>query len=117
MDGLLDKYIELLKVDDRKGVILARYYCELFEQDFTGDIIKLFGRLNKIYGTTIVLQAVSDMATIQDLKPENPAALLNTICKNAKNKPSNKKEEFYFDTEARHKQIEQLIKSNKEVNE
>lgn len=81
-DGIATKYLELITNDPTRAYInLSRMYGEIFEIQGGTELYKVFGRLCKIYGSSIVFYAILDVAGMETLDVSNPYPILSYFCK------------------------------------
>jgi hypothetical protein len=79
--GLFELYREKLTLESNPGVILARFYCSLYDFNITQDQIKVFNKLLKEFGKENVFYSISDMFTMQNVTHSNIYPLLKYMCK------------------------------------
>jgi len=82
MENMLEYYYEKLEKENRPGVVITRFYAEMFSQETSKKEIIMFNRLIKIYGRFIVFFAVLDVEkVVKDGRYDNIFGLLHTLCK------------------------------------
>jgi len=81
-DGIASKYLELITNDvDRAHINLARMFAEIYESEVTVEMYKLFSRLCRLYGSSIVFYAILDTAGMETLDLSNPYPIISFFCK------------------------------------
>lgn len=80
MENRSEYYYEKLKNSNNPGVILATYYCSLYETDVTRAEIIMFNRLMKTFGRFTAFSAVTSMYGSYPNGVEVPYPLLYRIC-------------------------------------
>lgn len=81
MDGIVDKYLELLSTATDKGKTLTLMYCEMFEVKMNVKHITMFRKFTKMYGYQRVLSCLMDMYDIELTDKENVYGLLSYLLK------------------------------------
>ena len=72
----------MLHKSDKPGLVLANYYCALFEKDRTRSEIIMCNKLVKVFGRSTVFFSILDMNGYHaDKEIESPYTLLYTICR------------------------------------
>lgn len=69
-----------MQADKGAGKLLATFFWAATEREFSIDDIRLFNRLNKIYGRKIVFDAILDFAGVQNVTG-SITPLMNYFCK------------------------------------
>ena len=81
VENLAEEYWNKLKSEPNRVKTLTDFYCELFEQPFSKELIKFFSIQVKIYGIEITYYAIIDSASIKDLKEGSATGLVNYFAK------------------------------------
>ena len=83
MENLLEYYYEKLVKSTNPGIVITRFYREMFAVTTSKKEIIMFNQLIRIYGRFIVFFAVLDVdKVIKDGNYSNVRGLLHTLCKN-----------------------------------
>ncbi len=102
-EGIAVVYLDKLKNADNPGVILAKFYCELFNIKLTPQIISMFNKFNKVYGRNIVYATVLDLTDVADLTFDRIYGLISHICK----------KKLDISTSGIYKPLDKLVEENK----
>jgi hypothetical protein len=81
MENISELYYEKLRTSTSPGVVLATFYCELYDRTATRSEIIMFNRLLRVFGRFTVFSSVVDMGGSYPEWQENVYPLLYTICK------------------------------------
>lgn len=81
MENSSEFYYEKLRTADNPGVILASFYCSLYDMKVTRSEIIMFNRLVKTFSRFTVYFAVLDMVGSKPNGIDSPYPYLYEICK------------------------------------
>jgi len=81
MENVIGHYLSLLEEDTNPGLLLTKFYCEIFELPFSVTHIKMFNRLVKLYGRKTVFSSIVEISSNSDLNHTNIVGLLTYVCK------------------------------------
>lgn len=81
MENSSEFYYEKLKSADNPGVILASFYCGLYDLKVSRSEIIMFNKLVKTFSRFTVFFAVLDMVGSKPEKLDHPYGYLYEICK------------------------------------
>jgi hypothetical protein len=81
MENLSELYFEKLKTTTNPGVVLASFYCALYDIETTRSEIIMCNRLLKVFGRFTVFSAIVDTAGSYPILQENVYPLIYSICK------------------------------------
>lgn len=81
MENSAEFYYERLKKEDNPGVILAAFYCSLYDTKVTRSEIIMFNKLVKTYSRFMVFFSILDVSGSYPEQPDKPYALFSAICK------------------------------------
>lgn len=81
MENSAEFYYERLKKEENPGVILAAFYCSLYDTKVTRSEIIMFNKLVKTYSRFIVFFSILDVTGSYSERPEKPYPLFSAICK------------------------------------
>lgn len=87
MENILKKYRDELNATTNPASVLSRFYCEALNQHNSVEVIKMFNRLNTMYGRQLAFNAILnlyDMSAVVDFTDIYP--LLAYFCKKELNK-------------------------------
>lgn len=82
MENRSEYYYEKLKNSNNPGVVLATYYCSLYEIEVTRAEIIMCNRLLKTFGRFIAFSSITSVYGSHPTQVENPFPLLFKICQN-----------------------------------
>jgi hypothetical protein len=81
MEGLVDIYYKKLQEEQNPGLILTRFYCELFGLPFAPSLIAKLNKLIKLYGKQALFFAILDISNNDNIDHTTSYGLLAYICK------------------------------------
>jgi hypothetical protein len=81
MESIVDKYLQLLEESTDKGLVLSRMFSEITGMPNTTQSIVSFRKLNKIYGSKRLLNAVLDVVLSENANLDKIYGLLSYLCK------------------------------------
>ena len=81
MENISDLYYEKLKTTTNPGVVLASFYCTLYDTEATRSEIIMFNKLLKVFGRFTVFSSIMAVAGSYPEKQDNVYPLIYTICK------------------------------------
>ena len=81
MENSAEFYYEKLKTADKPGVILASFYCTLYDIQVGRSEVIMFNKLVRTYSRFIVFFTILDVTGSYAVKPDNPYPLFSAICK------------------------------------
>ena len=81
MENSSDYYYEKLGKENNPGVILAAFYCSLYDMKVTRSEIIMFNKLVKTYSRFIVFYSILDITGTHEKPLDTPYPYLAAICK------------------------------------
>jgi hypothetical protein len=85
-NGIFEQYFEELSTSDNKGLLLAKFYCQLFELTITPNTIRMFNKLLKEFTVYNIFYSISDMFSMNEVNHTNIYGLVKYFCKARVNK-------------------------------
>ena len=82
MDENLAEYYkeQIMQAETGVGKLLSTFFWAVTEREFSTEDIRLFNRLNKIYGRKIVFDSILDFSGVENVTG-NITPLMNYFCK------------------------------------
>ncbi len=80
-ENLSEIYLEKLKTEKNIGLLLAKFFCELFGIPLTKEKIITFNKLIKLYSKENIFFSVLDCYDMPDVNTEKVYPLLGYFCK------------------------------------
>lgn len=89
-DNLAELYLERLNSEGNSGLVLAKFYCELFGLPLEKSKIIMFNKLVKLYSKDNLFFSILDCYDVENLNPEKIYPLLVYMCKKRIENKNNK---------------------------
>lgn len=80
-ENIAEFYADQLNIQNNHGVVLAKFFCELFEIPLEVEKIKTFNKLLKIYSKELVYFSIIDCFDIENVRLKNIYPLISYLCK------------------------------------
>lgn len=80
-ENIAEFYAEQLEIQKNHGVVLAKFFSELFSIPLSVDNIKVFNRLLKLYSKELIYFSIIDCYDIDNVRLNNIYPLLSYLCK------------------------------------
>ncbi len=80
-ENLSEIYLEKLKTEKNTGLVLAKFFCELFDIPLTKEKIILFSKLVKLYSKENLYFSILDCFDIENVNTEKIYPLIVYLCK------------------------------------
>ncbi len=82
MENSAEYYYEKLKTADKPGVVLATFYCSLYNLDVSKSEIIMFNKLIRTFSRFVVYFGILDTFGSKSMKPpEEPFPYIYEVCK------------------------------------
>lgn len=108
-ENLIELYYEKLYKDNNPGLVLTKFYCELFTLAFSPQKIITFNKLLKLYSRSTVFFSIVDCYDVKDITHDKIYGLLSYFCKKRMENKLNGVSELPFDLTNSVKEINRKI--------